>query len=152
MPAPKIPGRRTSESARVSLTSSAVSASAAAEAAFRGDRDAFERIVDGVLDRLPQWVVDQIDNLVVVVQDGPTPAQAEQGRDLLGLYEGVSQLDRGNDYFAATPDRITIFRLAHLGDAGDAADLEEQVRRTLLHELGHHLGIDDARLHEIGWD
>ncbi|MFQ5555231.1 MAG: metallopeptidase family protein, partial [Acidimicrobiia bacterium] len=81
----------------------------------------------------------------------PSPAQAEHGRNLLGLYEGVTKLDRGNDYFAAAPDRISIFRAAHLGDARNAAELEDQIRRTVLHELGHHLGIDDDRLHEIGW-
>ena len=127
-------------------------ASPDAVAAFeRADRAAFERIVDGVLDDLPDWVLDQIDNLHVVVQDYPTAAQAENGANLLGLYEGVTKLDRGNDYFAAAPDRITIFRAMHLSDARSADDLEEQIRRTVLHELGHHLGIDDDRLHEIGW-
>ena len=123
-----------------------------AVAAFEGrDRAAFERIVDGVLERLPDWVLDQIDNLHVIVQDHPSPQQAEHGQNLLGLYEGVTKLDRGNDYFAAAPDRITIFRATHLRDARSADDLEEQIRRTVLHELGHHLGIDDDRLHEIGW-
>ena len=127
-------------------------ASADATAAFhQKDRAAFERIVDRVLAALPDWVLDQIDNLHVVVQDYPTAHQAEFGHNLLGLYEGVSKLDRGNDYFAAAPDRITIFRAMHLADARSAADLETQIRKTVLHELGHHLGIDDDRLHEIGW-
>ena len=129
-----------------------MTASADARAAFHErDRAAFERVVDRVLSGLPDWVVDQIDNLHVVVQDYPTPHQAEFGRNLLGLYEGVSKLDRGNNYFAATPDRITIFRAMHLSDARSAGELEEQIRKTVLHELGHHLGIDDERLHEIGW-
>ena len=64
----------------------------------------------------------------------------------------MSKLDRGNDYFAAAPDRITIFRLSHLSDARSAEDLETQIRRTVLHELGHHLGIDDERMHEIGYE
>ena len=127
-------------------------ASADAIAAYQqSDRAAFERIVDRVLAGLPEWVVDQVDNLHVVVQDYPTRQQAEHGQELLGLYEGVSKLDRGNDYFAATPDRITVFRATHLADARSAEDLEEQIRKTILHELGHHLGIDDDRLHEIGW-
>jgi predicted Zn-dependent protease with MMP-like domain len=129
-----------------------MAASEDAVAAYRHrDRAAFERIVDRVLDDLPDWVVGEIDNLHVVVQDYPTAHQAESGHNLLGLYEGVTKLDRGNDYFAAAPDRITIFRASHLADARSAEALETQVRKTVLHELGHHLGIDDDRLHEIGW-
>ena len=129
-----------------------MAASPDAIAAFESsDRAAFERIVDGVLAALPGWVVEQIDNLHVVVQDYPSPQQAEHGRHLLGLYEGVSKLRRGNDYFAAAPDRITVFRAMHLANARSPGGLEEQIRRTVLHELGHHLGIDDDRLREIGW-
>ena len=127
-------------------------ASEDAVAAFEDrDRAAFERIVDGILDKLPEWVVDEIDNLHVVVQDYPSPAQAEHGRYLLGLYEGVSKLNRGGNYFATSPDRITVFRAMHLRQAASAAHLERELRRTVLHELGHHLGIDDERLREIGW-
>lgn len=119
--------------------------------AYQGDVDAFERLVDRVLDELPDWVVDQIDNLHVVVQDRPTPQQAESGERLLGLYEGVMLKDRGMNYFAAAPDRISIFREEHLRAARSPRHLAIQLRRTVLHELGHHLGIDDERLHEIGW-
>lgn len=122
-----------------------------AELALRGDLAAFERLVDRVLDELPEWVVDQIDNLHVVVQDRPTPAQAEHGERLLGLYEGVMLKDRGMNYFAASPDRISIFREEHLRLARSPRHLALQIRKTVLHEMGHHLGIDDARLHEIGW-
>ncbi len=122
-----------------------------AELAYRGDLDAFERIVDGVLDELPQWVVDEIDNLHVVVQDRPTAAQAEHGAHLLGLYEGVMLKDRGMNYFAAAPDRISIFREQHLRYARGPQHLAAQIRKTVLHEMAHHLGIDDDRLHELGW-
>ncbi len=122
-----------------------------AELAYRGDLNAFERIVDGVLDELPQWVVDEIDNLHVVVQDRPTPAQAENGAHLLGLYEGVMLKDRGMHYFAAAPDRISIFREQHLRHARGPQHLAAQIRKTVLHEMAHHLGIDDDRLHELGW-
>lgn len=122
-----------------------------AASAMRGDRAAFEAMVDEVIDTLPQWVVDQIDNLAVVVEDRARPDQDATGYGLLGLYEGVDKLRRGNDYFAAAPDRITIFRLPHLVQATDAATLQDEVRRTVLHELAHHLGIDDSRLHEIGY-
>ena len=122
-----------------------------AELAFRGDLAAFERIVDAVLDELPDWVVERIDNLHVVVQDSPTPNQAEHGATLLGLYEGVMLKDRGMNYFAAAPDRISIFREEHLRMARSPGHLARQIRKTVLHEMAHHLGIDDDRLHELGW-
>lgn len=107
----------------------------------------FEEVVDRVLENLPEWVVEQIDNLVVVVEEEPA---AEQG-DMLGVYEGVALNERG-DYFGAMPDRIVIFRLPHLALGLKRAELEEEIRRTVLHEIAHHLGIDDRRLTEIGWD
>ena len=111
----------------------------------------FERVVDEVLDSLPEWVLDRIDNLAVVVAEHPTRRQDPKGLGLFGLYEGVSLLDRGNDYYAAMPDTITIFRRSHLGLGLPDDELRDEIRRTVLHELGHHLGIDDDRLHEIGW-
>ena len=119
--------------------------------AYQGDLAAFERIVDSVLAELPDWVVEQIDNLHVIVADRPTPHQAENGEHLLGLYEGVMLKDRGMNYFAAAPDRISVFREEHLRMARNPAHLAAQIRKTVLHEMGHHLGIDDERLHEIGW-
>lgn len=107
----------------------------------------FEKVVDRVIEGLPDWVVEQIDNLVVVVEEEPTP---EQG-DLLGVYEGVALNERG-DYFGAMPDRIVVFRLPHLALGLRRAELEDEIRRTVLHEIAHHLGIDDDRLTEIGWD
>lgn len=107
----------------------------------------FEEVVDRVIEGLPDWVVEQIDNLVVVVEEEPT---REQG-DLLGVYEGVALNERG-DYFGAMPDRIVVFRLPHLALGLRRAELEDEIRRTVLHEIAHHLGIDDDRLTEIGWD
>lgn len=112
----------------------------------------FEAVVDRVLDGLPEWVVDQIDNLIVVVEDSPSADQDPDDEGLLGLYEGVSLLERSADYWGAMPDQITIFRLPHLALDLPRGELEDEIRRTVLHELGHHLGIDDRRLHELGWD
>ena len=111
----------------------------------------FEAVVDEVLAELPHWVVEQIDNLHVVVEERPTRAQLRQHGNLLGLYEGVMLADRGDHYFGAMPDRITIFRQPHLAMGLSPAALRKQIRKTVLHEIGHHLGIDDDRLHEIGW-
>ena len=111
----------------------------------------FEAVVDRVLDTLPDWVVERIDNLMVVVEEYPTADQDPHGEGLLGIYEGVSLLERSGDYWGAMPDQITIFRQPHLALGLTRPELEEEIRKTVLHELGHHLGIDDDRLHELGW-
>lgn len=110
-------------------------------------RHQFEREVDLVIEALPEWVLDKIDNLTVVVEDSPTE---EQG-DILGIYEGVSLAERG-DYWGSLPDRIVIFYRPHLAMGLHEDELRQEIRRTVLHELGHHLGIDDERLTELGWD
>lgn len=114
-------------------------------------RHEFEKVVDRVLDELPEWVLEQIDNLIVVVEEHPTPEQDPHGEGLLGLYEGVSLLERAGDYWGAMPDQICIFRQEHLALGLSRPELEAEIRRTVLHELAHHLGIDDRRLHELGW-
>lgn len=103
--------------------------------------------MDDVLEELPSWVVEEIDNLVVVVEDWPTEDQG----DVLGIYDGVSLAERG-DYFGVLPDRIIIFYGPHMELDLDEAGLRAEIRKTVLHEIGHHLGIDDARLTELGWD
>jgi predicted Zn-dependent protease with MMP-like domain len=110
-------------------------------------RHQFEREVDLVIEALPRWVLDKIDNLTVVVEDAPTEDQGE----VLGVYEGVSLAERG-DYWGSLPDRIVIFYRPHLAMGLDDEELRQEIRRTVLHELGHHLGIDDDRLTELGWD
>ncbi len=113
---------------------------------------AFERVVDDVLDSLPQWVKDKIDNLIVSVERRPTTEQDLHGEGLLGLYEGVSLPERSADYWGALPDQIFIYYEAHVELGLPREELVEEIRRTVLHELAHHLGIDDERLIEIGWD
>lgn len=110
-------------------------------------RHQFEQEVDRVIETLPDWVLDEVDNLMVVVEDEPTE---EQG-DLLGIYEGVSLAER-DDYWGALPDRIVIFYRPHLELGLEEEELRAEIRKTVLHELAHHLGIDDERLTELGWD
>ena len=110
-------------------------------------RHQFEREVDEVLESLPDWVLEEIDNLVVVVEDRPTEDQG----DVLGIYEGISLAERG-EYSGAFPDRIIIFFEPHIELGLSDDELKSEIRTTVLHELGHHLGIDDARLTELGWD
>ncbi len=110
-------------------------------------RHQFEREVDRVIEGLPEWVLEEVDNLVVVVEDEP----GEEEGDLLGIYEGVSLAER-EDYWGALPDRIVIFYRPHLELGLSEDELREEIRKTVLHELAHHLGIDDERLTELGWD
>jgi predicted Zn-dependent protease with MMP-like domain len=71
---------------------------------------------------------------------------------VLGIYEGVSLLERSSDYWGVLPDRIIVFRKPHLELGLEGEELEAEIRRTVLHEIAHHLGIEDDRLHELGWD
>lgn len=100
-----------------------------------------------MIEELPEWVLEEVDNLMVVVEDYPTE---EQG-DILGIYEGVSLAERG-DYWGSLPDRIVIFYGPHVELGLNDEKLRKEIRKTVLHELGHHLGIDDERLTELGWD
>ncbi|HEX9866311.1 MAG TPA: metallopeptidase family protein [Acidimicrobiia bacterium] len=111
------------------------------------NRADFEAVVDAALEGLPGWVIDQIDNLHVVVEERPSG----EGNELLGLYEGVSLPERSADYWGALPDRIVVYRQPHLALGLDEIELRAEIRRTVLHEIAHHLGIDDERLDELGW-
>ncbi|MDA8311742.1 MAG: metallopeptidase family protein [Actinomycetota bacterium] len=105
----------------------------------------FEQLVSDALDSLPPELGSRIDNVAVVVADG-TPESP-----LLGLYEGIPLTKRTIGYAGVAPDRITIFRLPILARSATEAEVREQVRRTVLHEVGHHFGISDPRLRELGW-
>ena len=119
-------------------------------------RRRFERLVADALDALPDDLLEDADNVVVVVEDEPTPAQlADVAGDgasgtLFGLYEGVARTGRGLDP-PLLPDRITLFRLPLAAACADEDELSEQIRVTLVHEFAHHFGIDDERLDELGW-
>lgn len=116
------------------------------------NREEFETLVDEALEEIPQEFLSRIDNLVVVVEDRPSAEQDPDDDGLLGLYEGVSLAERGIDYYGVMPDQITVFRKPHLSLGLSRADLVAEIRKTVLHEIAHHLGIDDERLHELGWD
>jgi predicted Zn-dependent protease with MMP-like domain len=107
---------------------------------------AFERIVEEELDALPDEMVEGLQNVAFVVEDAPA-----DGEDLLGRYEGVDLTRRGQYGFGELPDRIVVFRLPHLDAADSVEALRDEVRTTLVHEIGHHYGLDDERLHTLGW-
>jgi predicted Zn-dependent protease with MMP-like domain len=107
----------------------------------------FERLVIDQLDLLPDDMVDGLDNVIFVVEDRP-----EDGTlDTLGLYDGVALTERGQYGFGEMPDRIVIFREPLLAIVDDLAELQDEVHVTLVHEIAHFYGIDDDRLHELGW-
>lgn len=105
----------------------------------------FEVLVGEALDSIPPGLARRMDNVAVVVLDGSA------GSGLLGRYEGIPLPRRDAGYTAVAPDRITIFRLPILARCVDDAEVREQVRITVLHEVAHHFGIDDARLDELGY-
>ncbi|MDR9451918.1 MAG: metallopeptidase family protein [Acidimicrobiia bacterium] len=113
----------------------------------------FEDLVAEALDSIPDDLAKHMENIAVQVEDWPTRSQ-QQGHPgmLLGLYEGVSLTRRGPlSYQGAMPDRITIFRGPHLRITSDRDQLRRRIAITVVHEVGHHFGISDERLDELGW-
>lgn len=108
--------------------------------------EVFEALVTDELDLLPDEMVDGLDNVVFVVEDEP-----EDGSELFGIYDGVAQTERGQYGFGELPDRIVVFRKQHLAACDTEEALRDEVHTTLVHEIGHWYGIDDERLHELGW-
>jgi predicted Zn-dependent protease with MMP-like domain len=127
--------------------------------ANRGTAPSFERfeeLVEEALTEIPATLWSAIDNVFVTVEEWPTQQQLQSaaigpGSLLLGLYEGVPLTVRTHAYGLVPPDKITIFRrpILRVCPPNDDA-IRDQVRRTVLHEIAHHFGISDARLHELG--
>lgn len=113
----------------------------------------FEELVAEALDTIPDELAGYMENVAVVVQAWPTPRQQRSHRGmLLGLYEGVDLTRRGPlSYHAVMPDRITIFQGPHCRITGTEDALRDRIATTVIHEVGHHFGISDARLQELGW-
>jgi predicted Zn-dependent protease with MMP-like domain len=110
-------------------------------------RERFEELVAEALDEVPAELLSVMNNVVILVEDAPP----DGGFDLLGLYEGHALTTRGWDYAGVLPDRITIFRLPTLRACDTESDVVDEVAITVVHEIAHHFGIDDQRLHELGW-
>jgi predicted Zn-dependent protease with MMP-like domain len=106
----------------------------------------FEELVADALDEVPAELMALLDNVVVLVED----RNADEP-DLLGLYDGYALTERGWDYGGALPDRIMIYRLAICDICDDEDQVVEEVTITVVHEIAHHFGIDDDRLHALGW-
>jgi predicted Zn-dependent protease with MMP-like domain len=109
----------------------------------------FDELVDQALDGIPDELASRVRNVVVLVEDEPP---ADEPDDLLGLYEGVAMTERtGISDELELPDRIFIFRGPLLDLCETEAELVEEVRITVVHEVAHHFGIDDDRLHDLGY-
>ena len=108
--------------------------------------DRFEELVGDALDLIPPGLARAIDNVVILVED-----RNPDEPDLLGLYEGIALTERDTTYAGALPDTITIYRDSLLEICDTEAEVIEEVAITVIHEIAHHFGIDDDRLHELGW-
>lgn len=108
-------------------------------------RNRFEELVVDALDSIPTELTDLIDNVVITVRlDPPEPG-------LLGLYEGIPLTERGDGYGGVLPDQIFIYQRPTCEMCETEEQVVEEVRITVVHEVAHYFGIDDARLHELGW-
>jgi predicted Zn-dependent protease with MMP-like domain len=107
--------------------------------------DRFEELVARAMDGLPPDLAKLIANVAVTVQHEPGPP------GLLGLYQGIPLTSRGTNYAGVLPDKITIYQQAICAICYSEDEVAEQVRRTVIHEVGHYFGIGDARLRELGW-
>jgi predicted Zn-dependent protease with MMP-like domain len=108
----------------------------------------FDLLVDQALDGIPDELAQLVQNVVVLVEDEPPEDEPD---DLLGLYDGVALTERDSTLAVQLPDQIFIFRGPLLDYCDTEAQLVEEVRITVVHEIAHHFGIDDRRLHELGY-
>ena len=121
---------------------------------YRTDRRIFARIVAEVVAALPEPFRGRFENVAIVVEDWPDPetdaetAASADGEetDLLGLYQGVPYGERQSDYNLVLPDRITIYRQPILAASRTEAEAREEIRLTVLHEIGHYFGLGDDEL------
>jgi predicted Zn-dependent protease with MMP-like domain len=107
----------------------------------------FEQLVADELDRLPDDMLNGLDNVVFVIEGLPE----DGSMDLLGLYDGLAVTDRGNYGFGELPDRIILFREPLVAACSTLKQLKDEIHVTLVHEIAHYYGIDDEELHRLGW-
>ncbi len=117
-------------------------------------RREFERLVLQALEDLPDQFRDALQNIDIQVRYRPTPAELRRAGirrgSMFGVYQGVPLPNRGHNYSMALPDTIVIYQHTHERYRRTEAEIVEQVRQTVLHEIGHYLGMDEDRLHELG--
>ena len=111
------------------------------------DANEFEELVAEALEEIPDELMSLVDNCLVIVEDA-----TDEDPTLLGLYDGIPLTERGTDYAGYLPDRIFVYRLPTLEMCADADEVADEVLVTVVHEIAHFFGIDDERLHELGWE
>ncbi|HEX5796988.1 MAG TPA: metallopeptidase family protein [Candidatus Saccharimonadales bacterium] len=114
----------------------------------------FEELVNKALDKIPELYQQYLNNVAITIADEPTQEQREKlklrcNETLFGLYEGIPLTKRGAGYNLVLPDRITIFKLPLARAAGNLAELAEEVRHTLWHEIAHYYGLDHDQIHKL---
>ena len=118
------------------------------------NRERFESLVRTAVEALPEEFLLRLENIAVVIDDSPTPAQLKKvgvrhGEVLLGLYEGVPLTKRGHNYGLVPPDKITIFQKSIESVCRNEVEIAAEVQRVVQHEIAHYFGLGDARLDEI---
>ncbi|WP_039821379.1 metallopeptidase family protein [Nocardia testacea] len=106
----------------------------------------FEELVGDALDQIPAELTRAIDNVVILIE----PRNPDDPH-LLGLYHGIALTERDSHYGGSLPDTVTIYRDALLDACADESEVIEEVRITVIHEIAHYFGIDEDRLHQLGW-
>lgn len=114
----------------------------------------FDTLITKAMDELPQEYITGLDNVAILMADEPSSDQERkmklrEGTILLGLYEGIPLTQRGNAYTFVLPDKITLFKHALLRVSHNDAQLFEQIKRTLWHEIAHYYGLDHGRIHQL---
>jgi predicted Zn-dependent protease with MMP-like domain len=118
------------------------------DAMIRVTLEEFEDSVRAALDAVPAPLMAMLDNVAFFVEAEPAD---DQPADLLGIYEGVPLTERDLGWAGVLPDRITLFQGPLTRICADREELEDEIAITVVHEIAHHFGIDDDRLHELGW-
>ncbi|WP_327148908.1 metallopeptidase family protein [Nocardia sp. NBC_01329] len=106
----------------------------------------FEELVGDALDQIPAELTRAIDNVVILIE----PRNPDEPH-LLGLYHGIALTERDSHYGGSLPDTITVYRDTLLEVCADETEVVEEVRITVIHEIAHYFGIDEERLHQLGW-
>ena len=119
------------------------------------NRENFERLVEQIVDSLPEQFSNKLENIDVVVEEQPTPAKLaevrlKRGETLLGLYEGVPLTKRSRHYGMVVPDKITIFQKTIEAKCKNDSEVKAEIQRVVKHEIAHHFGISDATLKKLG--
>jgi predicted Zn-dependent protease with MMP-like domain len=119
---------------------------------FSKGKRGFEKLVQEAVDSLPEEMRERLENVAIMVEDDPPEDWEEEmgeGGELLGLYHGISKKDRGFWYGNVLPDRILIYRKPLERMSATLEDLRENVRQTVIHEVGHYFGLDEEELQEL---